>query len=421
MTPAVGSLLLVVVLAVAFALDKVPAAVAAITAAMVCAALKYIPYANAFSPLAAGSCVLLASMMIVGGALFRTGLASRIAKWFLKITGTTERGIMVAAMTIGALLSSVLNNVGVVVCIMPIVMGMCRDAHMSPSRALMPLAYGAALGGGITLVGAASTVTANDLLEAAGVPGVNFLELAWIGVPLTVLSIIYIGIFGPKLIPDYGFDFTGIEIVEFDDNDPVMKRKQAITAVIFVLLIVCMAKQPFGLPLFFISSIGALVLVLAGCLTEKEAYASIDWPTIFIGGAMIAVGNAVQKTGGSKLIADWVVNVLGKDASPMMITVVVLLTVTVVTQYMSNVSTTTLMTPIVIAVAKGVGCDPKTLGIIVMIAANASLLTPVGAQAFTVIYTPGKYKFTDYFKVGIGMCIINTILAIIIVPMVWPF
>ena len=105
----------------------------------------------------------------------------------------------------------------------------------------------------------------------------------------------------------------------------------------------------------------------------------------------------------------------------MMITVVVLLVVTVVTQYMSNVSTTTLMTPIVIAVAKGVGCDPKTLGIIVMIAANASLLTPVGAQAFTVIYTPGKYKFTDYFKVGIGMCIINTVLAILIVPMVWPF
>ena len=421
MTPAVGSLILVLLLAIAYAVDKIPAAVTAITAAIICACLKYIPYAGAFSDLAGTAAVLLMSMMIIGGAMFRTGLASTIARWFLKLTGTSERGIMLAAMVIGALLSSVLNNVGVVVTLMPIVLKMCKDAKVSPSRGLMPLAYGAAVGGIITLVGAASTVTGNGIIEAAGVEPINFIELAWIGIPLTVLSVLYIFFFGQKVIPDYGFDFTGLDIYSEEDSANANNTKQIICAVIFLIVIICMAKQPFGLPLYFISSIGALILVLTGCLTEKEAYASIDWPTIVICGAMVAVGNAVTKTGGSELIGNWVVNVLGENASPYLITAVILFVVTIATQFLSNVSTTTLMTPIAMAIASGIGCNAKTLGIIVVIAANASLLTPVGAQAFTVIYGPGKYKFLDFLKVGLPMVIINTILAIFLVPMIWAF
>lgn len=423
MTPAVGSLILVLLLAIAYAVDKVPAAVTAITAAIICACLKFIPYAGAFSDLAGTAAVLLMSMMIIGGAMFRTGLASTIARWFLKLTGTSERGIMLAAMVIAALMSSVLNNVGVVVTLMPIILKMCRDAHVSPSRGLMPLAYGAAVGGIITLVGAASTVTGNGLLEAAGVEPINFGELAWIGIPLTVLSVLYIAFFGQKVIPDYGFDFTGLELYadEAEKTDDQPKSKQIICAVIFCIVIVCMAVTPFNLPLYFISSCGALILVLTGCLTEKEAYASIDWPTIVICGAMVAVGNAVTSTGGSELIGNWVVNVLGDNASPYLITTVIVIVVSIVTQFLSNVSTTTLMTPIAVAIASGIGCNPKTLGIIVVIAANASLLTPVGAQAFTVIYGPGKYKFLDFFKVGLPIIIINTLLAIFIVPLIWSF
>lgn len=420
MTPAVCSLILVLLLAIAYAVDKIPAAVTAIAAAIICALLKFIPYAGAFSGMAGTAAVLLMSMMIMGGAMFRTGLAATIARWFLKLTGTSERGIMLASMIIAALLSAVLNNVGVVVTLMPIVLKMCKDAKVSPSRGLMPLAYGAAVGGIITLVGAASTVTGNGLIEAAGVDPINFIELAWVGIPLTVLSVLYIAFFGQKVIPDYGFDFTGMEIYS-EENESVDKTKQIICAVVFVIVIACMAKQPFGLPLYFISSCGALILVLAGCITEKQAYASIDWPTIVICGAMIAVGNAVTSTGGSDLIGNWVINVLGENASPYLITAVVVLVVTVATQFLSNVSTATLMTPIAMAIATGIGCNPKTLGIIVVISANASLLTPVGAQAFTVVYGPGKYKFLDFFKVGLPMVIINSLLAILLVPLIWSF
>lgn len=420
MNMAVASLIVVVVLAIAYALDKLPAAVVAITAAMLCGALKMIPYANAFSGLAGSAAVLLMSMMIVGGALFHTGLAAKLARSFLKLTGTSESGIMVAVMLVAALLSSVLNNVGVVVTMMPIVLKMCKDSNMPISKGLMPLAYGAGVGGAITLVGTASSVTANGILEASGVDPISFLELAWVGIPLTILSVVYVATLGRKLVPNTGASFDNLEI--YDDSkiidDP---KKQWVCGIIFAIVLVSMAKQPFGLPLYFISSAGALVLVLTGCITEKEAYKSIDWPTILICGAMIAVGNAVSATGGSQLIADWVVNTLGADASPYFVTALIVIVVTIMTQFLSNVSTATLMTPIGIAIAAGIGCNPKTIGIIVAIAANASFLTPVGAQAFTVIHTPGKFKFLDFFKVGLPIVIINTLLAILIVPMVWPF
>ena len=270
-------------------------------------------------------------------------------------------------------------------------------------------------------LGAASSVTANGLLEAAGVATVNFAELAWVGIPLTVLGVLYIAFFGHKIIPDTGHDFTGLPVYSEEDEKNESTTKQIITAVVFLAIIVCMIVTPFGWPLYFISSVGALILILTGCITEKQAYAAIDWPTIVICGAMIAVGSAVTKTGGSDLIANWVVKVLGENPNPTLITLVICLVVTVVTQFMSNVSTATLMTPIAIAIAQGIGCNPKTIGIIVIIAANASMLTPVGAQAFTVVYGPGKFKFMDFFKVGLPLVIVNTLLAVLLVPQIWPF
>ena len=327
---------------------------------------------------------------------------------------------MVAVMMVAALLSAVLNNVGVVVTMMPIVLKMCKDAKVPISRGLMPLAYGAAVGGIITLIGAASTVTANGILEASGVETVNFLELGMVGIPLTVLGVIYMATFGKKLIPVTDASFDGLDIYDESkvNND---KSKQIICGVVFFVLLICMAKRPFGLPLYFVSSLGALILVLTGCITEKEAYKSIDWPTIVICGAMIAVGKAVSATGGSKLIANWVIATLGSNPSPYFVTAIVVVVVTIMTQFLSNVSTATLMTPIAIAIASGIGINPKTVGIIIIIAANASFLTPVGAQAFTVIYPIGKYKFLDFFKVGFPLVVINTILAVVLVPVIWPF
>lgn len=414
------SLIIVLVIAVVFLTDKLPIAVVAMGGAMVCGAFGLIDYPAVFSGLAGTTSILLMSMMIVGSAMFHTGLATRISQLFVKFTGTSEVGIMISVMVLSALMSSICNNVGVVVTLLPITLGMCKRTRISPSRILMPLGYGAAVGGIITLVGTASTVTANGLLEESGITAFGFFEFAWVGIPLMILSVIYMVTLGRKLLPNYDYDYDFDSIQEVTE-DKFNKTKMWISGIVVIAVVIVMAIQPKGLPLYMTSSFGALVLILTGCISEKQAYQSISWPTIVIAGGMIAVSSAVSKSGGGDLIAGAVTDILGANANPYFITAIILFVVTVMTQFLSNVSTAALMTPIAIFIAQGIGANPRTMAMIVAIAANASFMTPVGTQSLTTISEPGKYKFIDFVKVGTPITIFNFIIGLVIIPLVWPF
>ena len=418
MEQATLSLVVLVCVAVAFVTERIPVALVAVMGAMACGLLGLIPLNQIFAGFSGGSAVLLMSMMIVGSSLFHTGLARRISQYLLRFTGTTERGIIFTTMIIGSAMSSICNNVGVVVTLMPIVLGMCRDANIKPSKVLYPLAAAAGLGGAITLVGTASSVTANSILESMNIPTFGFLEFAWVGIPLTILGIAYIMLVGHKLLPAYDVDWSTMEIDKEDNANP---KKMWICGFILILVILFMAFNPTGLPLFVISSLGAVVIILTGCMTDKQAYRSIDWTTIFIAGGMVAVSTAVMKSGGGELIADGVVKVLGEKPNPYLITAVVLFVTSVMTQFLSNVSTASLMTPVAIFIAQGIGANPNTMAMVVAIAANSSFATPVGAQAFTVVKEPGNYRFNDFVKAGLPLVIINFILGLLVIPMVWPF
>ena len=418
MDTGVLSLIIILIIAVVFLTDRLPVAVVTMAGAIICGVLGLIDYPSVFSGLAGTTSILLMSMMIVGSSLFHTGLADRISRAFLKVTGTTETGIMLSVMVLSALMSSICNNVGVVVTLMPIVMGICKRSKLSPSRLLMPLGYGSAVGGAITLVGTASSVTCNGVLEGLGLPSLGFLDFAWVGIPLTVLTILYMLTLGKKLIPNYEINLDEIQEAGETEAD---RGKMIISGIVLICVVLGMAFNPGGIPLYMISSIGALVVILTGCITEKQAYASISWPVIVRAGGMIAVSNAVSKSGGGDMIANFVVEVLGKNSSPYLITAVLLLVVTVMTQFLSNVSTAALMTPIAVFIAQGIGVNPVTMAMIVAIGANASFMTPVGTQSLTTICDPGHYKFRDYVKVGTPVVLINFLIGLVLIPLIWPF
>lgn len=416
MSAAALSLVVLCVLAVVLVWDKFPIAMVAMTGALVCGLLGLIKYPDIFIGFGGTSTMLLISMMIVGSSLFHTGLATKISFMFLKFTGKSENGLIITVMTLGALLSSICNNIGVVMTLMPIVLSMCKTSKISPSRLLMPMSYGAAVGAILTLVGTVTSVIASGVLNQMTGKTLGFLELAWVGVPLTILSIVYMVTIGKKLLPDYDIDMSEIEVV---DEKDVNVPKMWISGIVLIAVVIGMAFAPKSFPLYMISSIGALVLILTGCISEKQAYNSISWTTVVICGAMLAISGAVSKTGGAKLIADLVVNIVGNNANPYVITAVFFLVVMVLTQFLSNISTMALMAPIAISIAQSVNVSPLAMAVVVAVGVNAAFLTPVGTQSLTVIAAPGHYKFKDFFKVGLPIAIINFVLVMIIVPLVW--
>ena len=421
MTPAVKCLILLAVVALLFVTEMIPLAITAMGGAIACGLLGFIPIKTVFSGLSNSTVVLFAGMFVVGASMFHTGLAQKIGAGVVKLSGTGENSLMFGIMVIAAGLSAVLSNTGTAACLMPVVLGICAAAKIPASRQLMPLAFAAGLGGTITMVGTPPNIIANGALQAAGIANqFGFFEYAKVGIPLTFVGILYMMFIGKHLLPKVDLS-ADQEIEQEIEASATSATKQYISAAILVVVVLVMAMNFKWITLEMAAIIGAIVAVLTGCLTEKQAYASIDWVTIFLFAGMMPVSTAMDKTGAGKLIAQWTVGLMGGAPSPLLVTAILFILSCLLTQFMSNTASAALLCPIGIAISKQLGADPKAVLMAIAMAASCAFATPVGTPPNTLVLGPGGYKFMDYVKAGTGLVIVSFIVCIIVIPIAWPF
>ena len=422
MDPAVKCLCLLLVVAILFVTEKLPLAVTSVFAAIACWILGLVPIEQVFLGLADSTVVLFGGMFIVGAAMFYTGLAQDIGSQVVKLFGTGEIKLMIGIMIIAAAMSAFLSNTGTTACLIPVVIGICKEAHLPVSRQMMPLAFAAGLGGTCTLIGTPPNIIANVALKAAGMPELQFgfFEYAWIGVPITVAGILYMLFIGRFLLPKTeANDFDASEVKQEIEANETTKSKKIICGIIMLGVIITMATSI--VPLEIAAVIGALLCVVTGCLTERQAYDSIDWVTIFLFAGMIPVATAMNTSGAGKLIAEYTVAAMGGDPSPYLITAVLFALAVVLTQFMSNTASKALLCPVGIALAAQVGASPRAVLMAILIASSCAFASPVGTPPNTLVLGPGKYSFMDYVKSGSGLVIVSMIVSIIVIPIVWPF
>jgi len=409
------------VVALFFVTELIPLAVTAMGGAIACGLLGFIPVKTVFSGLSNSTVVLFAGMFVVGAALFHTGLAQKIGATVVKLSGTGENSLMFGIMLVGCALSSVLSNTGTAACLMPVVLGICSAAKIPASRQLMPLAFACGLGGIITLVGTPPNIIAAGALSAAGYKPFSFFEFAWIGIPLSIVGILYMMFIGKYTLQKKELDAEQEIEQEIEAGPAVSSTKQLISGSILAIVILVMALNMKWITLEMAAITGAIVCVLTGCLTEKQAYQSIDWVTIFLFAGMMPVSTAMDKTGAGKLIAQWTVGLMGGTPSPLIVTAILFILSCTLTQFMSNTASAALLCPIGIAIAKQLGASPHAVLMAIAVAASCAFATPVGTPPNTLVLGPGGYRFNDYVKAGTGLVVVCFIVSIIIIPMVWPF
>lgn len=421
MSNAVKCLILLAVIALFFVTELIPLAVTATAGAIACGLLGLIPAKQVFTGLSNSTVVLFAGMFVVGGAMFYTGLAQFIGNKVVNLCGRAENSLMFGLMLVGTCLSAVLSNTGTAACLLPVALGICESAKIPASRQLMPLAFACGWGGIITMVGTPPNIIATGALEVAGLPGFGFFEFAWIGIPISAAGMLYMMFVGKYLLPAAQISADQEIEQEIEANNNTDSKKMIISGVILLAVVFVMALGIKGITLEMAAVIGALICVVTGCLTEKQAYASIDWVTIFLFAGMMPVSTAMDKTGAGKLIADWTVGLMGGAPSPLIVTAVLFVLSCFLTQFMSNTASAALLCPIGLAISKNLGADPKAVLMAIAVAASCAFASPVGTPPNTLVLGPGNYKFMDYVKAGTGLIIVSFIVSLIVIPMVWPF
>lgn len=166
--------------------------------------------------------------------------------------------------------------------------------------------------------------------------------------------------------------------------------------------------------------LGAAAMAMAGCLTAEESYDSIDWQIIILLAGLIPLGQAMANSGAAEFIVSNTVGQVGVFG-PLVVLAVLYLMTSILTEFMSNAGTAVLMTPIALSTGQMLGVDASPFIIAVMFAAATSFMTPVGYQTNTMVYAAGGYRFTDFIKIGLPLNLLYWILAVILIPVFWPF
>lgn len=194
-------------------------------------------------------------------------------------------------------------------------------------------------------------------------------------------------------------------------------RKRGIATLI--AFIIAVTASSFGLvPASIAFLIAALIALGTRCISLDTAYENIDWRLLILIGGMTAFGTAMDKSGADELLAGLVTQLLNPFGTIAVLAGFCVLTV-LLTQPMSNAAAALVVLPIAIQAAVSLGVNPRSFGIAVMLSASISVLTPFEPSCI-LVYGPGKYRFSDFIKVGSGLTLVCLILILLLVPVFWP-
>jgi len=164
----------------------------------------------------------------------------------------------------------------------------------------------------------------------------------------------------------------------------------------------------------------AVALVLLRVLTPQQAYKGIDWNTCILVGGMIPLAAAMRDTGAAEMIADWLINLVGA-MGPRAVGVGLFLVTFALTSVMSNTAAALVMLPIAVATGAEMGVSAMPFIIGVTIGAHGALLTPVATPVNLMVFGPGGYRFSDYWKFGLPIGLWWLVVVAFVVPLYWRF
>ena len=418
MSPSTIALIFLAFAIVSFVLEKIPLGLTATIVAIGLNLTGVLDNSATFAGYVNSNVILCVGMFVVGQALFETGMANKIGGLVTKFA-KTERMLIIAIMVIVGIMSGFLSNTGTAAVLIPVVCGIADESGYSRSRLLMPLVFAAALGGNLSIIGAPGNLMGVNALQEMGME-TSFFMYAPVGIPMLLAGIIYFAFIGYRFLPDGTQAGEAVEAQQDYSNVPQWKQFVSLAVLVIVILAMIFEKQ-IGVKIQISACVGAIILVLTGVISEKEALKSIDLKVVLLFGGSLALAKALETTGAGSLIADAIVGALGSNPNPIILLLVIFVVGCALTNFMSNTATTALMVPIATSLTQSLGADPRSMIIATVIACSCAYATPIGMPANTMVVGLGGYKFNDYVKAGLPLIAVSFVICIVLLPILFPF
>ena len=274
-SPAVITLIVLVAAAVLFISEKIPVPLTAMLCLAVLVLTGIVTPADAIAGFSNPTVILLISMILVGGALFETGVTEKVAKAALKVAKTEKQMIMVV-FWLGVVLSALLNNTGVMAMMIPLLLGLQASVGYSASKLMMAGFLGVMCGGRLTLVGDATvnSIAQNAIVELGGTFGA--FDIGRIGLPITILTFLWLLFYGWKKLPDCKTnEESNIFTSEEKKSAPLWQQVASVVVIALVFVGMCVTGK-IGIPLYMIAMLGAIAVCAMRILKGKAVYNLID-------------------------------------------------------------------------------------------------------------------------------------------------
>ncbi len=166
--------------------------------------------------------------------------------------------------------------------------------------------------------------------------------------------------------------------------------------------------------------LAATAMMVLRVVTAQQAYRSVSWQTVVLIGGLIPLSTAIKQTGAADLIAGVLVDAVGAGRQYLLLVGLFLLTA-VLGQVISNTATALIIVPVALSAAVETGVSPQSVLMLIAVAGAASFLTPIATPANMMVMGPGGYRFGDYWKLGLPVMALWLVIAVAVIPLVWPF
>jgi len=209
---------------------------------------------------------------------------------------------------------------------------------------------------------------------------------------------------------------TSLRVVSANLDILPETRRAPIALAIFGCVILLVAFNILSLPVGVM--LGALAVFVSRCITPTEAYRQVNWNAWLLIASMLALGRAMEASGLAKIIADQIV-LFANASNPLWLLAAFFVLSLLLTQPMSNQAAAVVVIPIALQTATLLGLNPRSFAVMIALGASCSFITPL-EPACLMVYGPGNYRFFDFVKVGSLLTILIFLIAIVMVPWLWP-